>query len=196
MKTKVLLSLLIVICFVNHMFAIKLPKMNVTAMNDKKALIELQYANDNDLELTVKNRGGAVLYRKNVKDKESEFKKVFDFSQLRKGDYQISMRYNNCLVYRDLAVFGRELKIGEEIITHKPVFQHSDGIVTVTCLNPSGETVLLSIYRNGKYHSQHTIGNDIAMHKTFDISSLRNGNYEFVVKDYNGQHKYNLSQGY
>jgi len=196
MKAKVFILTMMATVLATATFASKFPSMIIVNIDEKKALVTLNTGDAKDLEWTVINNEGDILYYKKTQNAESEVKKVFDFSERGDGNYKVCVCFDDNIVYRELIVNRNKMRIGDEVKTHKPVFQYFDEMLTVTCLNPSREKVSLQIYRNGEYFFQHNVGKDLAMHKTFDISGLRNGNYIFVIKDNNGRYEYNLQMGY
>ena len=42
----------------------------------------------------------------------------------------------------------------------------------------------MNVYENGQYVTRKKLGNEMAIHKCFDISKLEDGEYQFVISDW------------
>lgn len=194
MKTKVILLIISASFFFNTLKATEIPSLNISQVQGKKATLVLKTGEVKNVELSVRDATGEVLYYKMTQNTNGSSQITFDFSQLQDGYYKVCLNFNSKLVYRNLFISGKKLTIGKEVRSHHPMFLPLDGQIIVSCLNPSLENVRFYVYKNGNLHSEKKLGKDFAIHKLIDTSELNHGNYEFVLANNDGIYSYELEK--
>jgi len=194
MKTKIILLFICATFFLNALKASEIPSLNVVHVQGKKATLVLKTGEAKNVELSVKDAAGAILYYKKTQNKNGNSQTTFDFSQLQDGVYKVCLNFDSNLVYRSVFISGKEIKMGKEVRSHDPMFLPQDGKILLTCLNPSLKNVRFYVYKNGNLYEENKLGKDFAIHKIIDISELKHGNYEFVLANNDGIYRYELEK--
>ncbi len=188
MKTKIFILTGLAVLIATAGFATKFPTMNVISVDAKKAIVTFEPGAAKSFELTITDQQGQVLYYKKSESTSTDYKKVFDFSELKNGNFNLSINYDNCTISRDLVKENNELTVGDELRLYEPWFSVDGDNLFVTVLNPSLKNVYINVYENGQYVTRKKLGKEMAIHKCFDISKLQDGEYEFVISDWYGEY--------
>lgn len=190
MKTKTWVLTALAILVVATGFATDFPKMNVVQFDGDKALVAYNANEATPLEITLSNKKGDILYFKRTKERHSEYKKVFNFSQLGDGEYTVCMNFGNRSVSRAIKVKGDDITVGATQRLYEPCFKLEDGKLDISMYNGPQKRVYVNIYRNGKHVEGINLGHDLAIQKRLDLTQLKAGKYEVVVTDFYKDHKY------
>ncbi len=188
MKTKnwTLAVLAILIAAVG--FASDVPKLNIIKTDDHKALIAYKADFVNTLEIMVCDENGDVLYFKRTKNPQAEFSKIFDFSEIGNGNYNVCVNYGNQSIARELNVSKKQIKISDTERKYEPYFKLNDCKLNVSHLNVPLKSVYLNIYKNGQQISCVNLGKKMAIQKCINMSKLPKGEYDILLTDQINEH--------
>jgi len=164
-------------------FATETPKMNIIPVEAEKALVAFNSSSPVSFEITITKKNGEIIYYKKSKNPLDEYRKVFDFSEMGNGIYNVSMNYGNRSLNRDVCVSKKDIKIGPIVKLYEPYFCYKDGLLNVSFLNIARNSVYLNVYKMGKHVSGLNLGKELSIQKSFDFSKLKNGDYKIVVTD-------------
>ncbi len=188
MKTKVFILTALAVLFTTAGFATKFPTMSVVSVDSEKAMVTFEPGAAKSFELKITDQQGQVLYYKKSESTSTDYKKVFDFSELKSGNFNLSINYDNCSISRNLVKENDQLTIGSELRLYEPWYRIEGDKLLVTHLNPSLKNVYMNIYENGQYVTRKKLGNEMAINKCIDISKLEGGEYQFILTDWYNEH--------
>ena len=192
MKTKIFILTIIAMLFLVKSYAAKNPTMSVVPVEPQKAMVTCKTDDVKQVDFMIKDERGALLFHEEIGNGATDFRKIFNFSELENGTYTMSLNYDNCTIYRDLIISGRKLKVGDEVRAYEPVFRSKNDKVYLNFLNPSMGNVSLSIYGNGERITQRYLGNQFTIQKCFNLSKLEDGEYDFVLSDKYSEHLFTV----
>lgn len=190
MKTKSWTLTVLAILIATIGYATEIPKMSVLKADKQKALIAYKANFNTTLEVTLCNCEGEILYFKKTKNPQSEYRKVFDFSELGNGKYHVSINYGNQSLNRELTVKNNELKVGAAKRLYEPCWKVKDGKLNLSHLNVPMKNVYLNIYKKGEHVSGVNLGKQMAIQKCINVSALQKGEYEVVLSDHFKDHRF------
>ncbi len=175
--------------------ATKLPTLNVIPVENQKALVAFESPKPADVELAVKNRSGEILYYKKSKAPVDNLRMIFDFHDLKDGNYDVSLHFNNCEINREVTISDNQLKgVGEQKRAYDPYCTLEGNLLKVSYLNSDQENVLLNIYHNGQHVAGKKLGKDMCIQKLLDFSKLESGQYEVVVSSNNEDYLFTVNK--
>ena len=170
--------------------ATETPKMNVVKTDAGKARFNISSEKPVPFEMILQNTEGEIFYYKKSERPVNEYEDVFDFANMPKGKYTLSMNYGSCSVNRELNVTKNGILVGPQIRLYEPYFGVKNEMVNISFLNIAQKNVFLNIYQNGKYITGLNLGKNMNLRKKIDISNLEKGNYKFVLTDWFKNHLY------
>ncbi len=190
MKTKVWVLTTLAFLIVAIGYASTIPKMNITEMKAQKVLITYDAPFSSPLEISIIDDNGDVLYFKRTTSPHSEYSKIFDFTKSGDGKYNICINYGNQSINRQLSVANNKIITGTSERLYEPYFSVKNGKLNVSFLNVSMKNVDMKIYKNGTYIAEVNFGKQMVLQKCVNLSDLKNGEYELVLKDSFKEHRY------
>jgi hypothetical protein len=190
MKTRkwVLTSLAFFIAAIG--FATEFPKMNVVNLEDDRALVAFKSSEASPLEITLTNSSGEIVYYKKTKEHYTDYKKIFDFSELGDDTYCVCVNFGNRSVSRTLSVKNEMIKVGDVFYLYEPYFCMNGKKLNVSFFNCPKSQVYLNVFQNGNHIDGVKLGKDLTIQKCVDLSKLEKGEYEIVLTDRFKDHKY------
>jgi YbbR domain-containing protein len=194
MKTMKTIFTLAGIALVAFATAVEKPKMNVIPLESDRAVVALSNENPAYFEINVKARNGSTVYYKQSNKKLTDYSKVFDFSDLEDGTYEISMKVNDTKIKREIEIEDNKINVGDAKISYDPYVCVSGNILKVSFLNFDKENIDLQIYNNEGLVYRSNIGNEFTVNTGYDISNLEAGNYEVVVSADSDSYSYSIKK--
>ena len=190
MKTKIWVITTLAIFIVAIGFATETPKMNIVPVKAEKALVTFNSEIPVTFEITITKNDGEIVDYKKSKNPVDVYQKVFDFSEIGTGNYNVSLNHGNCSMNRDLHVSKKDIKVGPVVQLQEPYFCYKNGMLNVSFLNLAQNSVYLNVYKNGDHVDGVSLGKELSIQKCFDLSKLKNGNYKIVVTDKFNDHQF------
>lgn len=166
------------------------PKMNVVPVEAEKALVAFSSSEASPLEITLTNSEGEILYFKRTKQRYSEYKKIFDFSELGEGKYCVCVNFGNQSINRKINVQKEGIEVGQAQRLYEPYFCLKDRMLSVSFFNCPCEPVYVNIYHHGRHIKGINLGKEMTVQKYLDLSRLKKGEYEVVLTDRFKDHKF------
>lgn len=190
MKTRTWILMVLAFFIASAVNATDFPSMNVIPVEANKAMLAYKAPSAATLEVTLTDCQGEVLYFKRTNQKEKEYNQVFDFSDLDDGSYCMCVNYGNRSVKRTLMVEGENIGVGAPMRCYEPYFCLEEKKLNISFFNSPQKPVYVNIYKDGQHVDGFKLGDDLAIQKRLDLSSLKSGEYEVVVTDFITDHKF------
>ncbi|MBN1822676.1 MAG: hypothetical protein JXR31_05535 [Prolixibacteraceae bacterium] len=179
MKTLIVIT---AVAFAAIASAVEKPKMNVIPLEADKAIIALSNATPAYFEISINSEAGNTIYYKESKSKITDYKKIYDFSALNDGNYEVSVKVNDTRVKRDIEINRGKIYVGDSKVSYDPFVLVDNEILKISYLNFDEENIALKIYENGEMVYQSKLGKKFAINAGYDLSKLRAGNYQVVLE--------------
>lgn len=192
MKTKIWTLTVLALFIVSIVQATKRPQMSVVTVEDQKAVVAFECSFAAPLELTVTNSRGNIVYYKKTDSLQKELISSFSLDKFRKGLYQVSLVYGTRSIHRNLQIGENEIKVGPAEVLYEPYFCLKDGKLDISFFNIANKNVYLTIKKDGKVVDELRLGKDLTIHKRFNLTHLRKGNYKVVLTDWFGDHQHEV----
>lgn len=174
--------------------AVERPKMNVIPIETDRAVVAISNETPAYFEINVKAKNGSTVYYKQSNKKITDYSKIFDFSALEDGNYEISMKVNDTKIKRDIEIANNKINVGAARISYDPYVILKDDILKVSCLNFEKENLALQIYDNDGLVYNTNIGSEFAINKGFNLSNLSSGNYQVIVSGDAESYSYSINK--
>jgi uncharacterized protein involved in high-affinity Fe2+ transport len=194
MKTMKTLFTLAAVAVVIIATAVERPKMNVIPIETDRAVVAISNETPAYFEINVKAKNGSTVYYKQSNKKITDYSKIFDFSALEDGNYEISMKVNDTKIKRDIEIANNKINVGAARISYDPYVILKDDILKVSCLNFEKENLALQIYDNDGLVYNTNIGSEFAINKGFNLSNLSSGNYQVIVSGDAESYSYSINK--
>jgi hypothetical protein len=194
MKTKRFAILAFALLLATAAMATKLPTMKVTPVEAKKTLVSFESETPAQLEVTIKDPDGNILYYKKTEEPVAGYQSVFDFAEAGNGSYTVSLTYGNCTLLRQVTMWNKKLEVGDETRLFAPVFSFSNNLLSVSFFNQNCKNVFLNIYQNGEYVAGKKLGKEMCIQKAMDFSKLKKGTYDVVLSNQCKDYEYIVSK--
>jgi len=185
MKTMKTLIVVTAVAFATIASAVERPKMNVIPLEADRASIVLWNNNPAYFEISISAEDGSTVYYNETKSKLNSYNKVYDFSDLKDGDYQVSVKVNNTKVKRNLKIDRGNIIVGDSKTSYDPYLLVNENVLKISYLNFDGENIGLKIYNDGELVYRTNIGNQFNINAGYDLSKLQAGNYDLVLEGNN-----------
>ena len=191
MKTKVWAVIVLAFLVAGAASATELPKMNVVQVKENTAMLAYSFSHEAPLQVSLTSFDGELLYHKET-EHQTEFKKMFDFSELGDGLYCISVNYGNQSINRVVKVEDKQIIVSSASFCYEPYYKVNGKMVNLSFLNTRNKPVYVNIYQNGEHIDGSNLGRDLTIQTRLDFSHLKRGTYEVVLTDCVKDHRYTL----
>ncbi|HEY3370361.1 MAG TPA: hypothetical protein VGK10_05895 [Prolixibacteraceae bacterium] len=195
MKTISKLTMLFAfVAFANTLMASGNLKVNIVPLTSEKAVIAISNTTASNFQITIENENGETVYYKETGSESKDYRKVFDFSNLESGAYKLTASIDGATTERSFSIDKRQIAVGKEKVSLEPYFAYKEGILALSFLNFSQESMVLNFYdRNNELVFTKEIGDSFDVNKGFDLSKLANGEYSVVLSTENRNYTYNVN---
>ncbi|MCK3685313.1 hypothetical protein [Maribellus sp. YY47] len=193
MKTKKLAFVLVAVALSVSAYATKIPKMNIVAVDDSKALVTAVTDPGGASEFSIVSENGDIVYYKRSKA-AAVFRSVFDFSALSDGKYTVKIETGTAQVKSEIEVDGGDVQVKAVEKELAPYFAYDSQLLKVSYLNFDRENISMLIYNNGELVFRSNLGNDFTIQRAFDVSKMVNGNFDFVLARTDEPYSFNVTR--
>lgn len=159
------------------------PRLDVIPLSPEKAIVALSYAEPSRFEVTVKAENGSTVYYKQVRQNNGEYRKVFDFSSLENGKYDLSFKLNGMLVKRSLEINDNAINVGGSEFRYDPFFKFDGDVLKLSYLNFDQNNLKLVFMKDREVIYESSLGREFNTVRGFDLSKLQKGKYDVVLAD-------------
>ena len=180
------------VAFANTLMAGGNLKVNILPLTSETAVVAISTIDASNLQISIENNMGEKVYYKETDADSKDYRKVFDFSKLEKGDYKLSVSTNGLTTERTFSIDKENIAVGKEKSLIEPYFAYKNGILKMSYLNFQEENATLSFYTDGDLIYSKEIGDKFNVIEGFDLSKLEKGAYSVVLSTGNNNYSYNL----
>jgi len=180
------------VAFANTLMASGNLKVNILPLTAEKAVVAISNSGASNFQISIENGKGEVVYYKETNADSKDFRKIFDFSKLEKGDYNLSVSVDGSTTERSFKIDNRNIAVGKEKSTMEPFFAYKEGILVLSYLNFAEENLSLNFYDKNDLVYSKKIGDRFNVNEGFDLTKLANGNYAVVLSTDSKSFTYNV----
>jgi len=182
-----------IVAFANTLMASGNLKVNILPLTSEKAVVAISNSTAANFQISIANNKGEVVYYKETDADSKDYHKVFDFSDLDKGDYKLSVSIDGSTTERLFKIENKNIAVGKEKSMMEPYFAYKDGVLKLSYLNFSEENVSLNFYDKENLVYSKEIGDKFNVNEGFDFSKLDKGAYSVVLSTSDKSYSYNVN---
>lgn len=169
------------VAFANTLMAGGNLKVNILPLTAEKAVVAISNAAASNFQISIENEKGEFVYFMETDADNKDFRKVFDFSNLEKGDYKLSVTVDEATTERSFKIDNTNIAVGKEKSILEPFFAYKDGVLKLSYLNYSEENLSLNFYDKNELVYSKELGKKFNVNEGFNLSKLEEGNYSVVL---------------
>jgi hypothetical protein len=181
------------VAFANTLMAAGNLKVNILPLTSEKAVVAISNSTAANFQISIANNKGEIVYYKQTDADSKDFRKVFDFSDLDKGDYKLSVSIDGSTTERLFKIENNNIAVGKEKSMVAPFFAFKDGVLKLSYLNFSEENVSLNFYDKEDLVYSKEIGDKFNVNEGFDLSKLDKGAYSVVLSTSDKSYSYDIN---
>ena len=148
MKTIKFLTTVTAIAIVAIASAVEKPKMNVIPLTADRAIVSITNESAAYFELSVETQNGEMVYYKRSNKPLTDYQKIFDFTDLKEGDYVMNLKVKDTKLSKNFEVERQGIFVGDSKLTFDPYFNYKDGVLKFSYLNFDRNKLKLYFYNN------------------------------------------------
>jgi hypothetical protein len=156
-------------------------KVNIQPISSEKALIAISSLTESNLKITLEDEQGNIVYYKEVAEPTGDYQKVYDFSELESGRYNLSVESDNLTTARSFEIKNWKIEVGKEKTTLEPFFGFNKGLLRCSYLNFPKENLTLLFYDDDQLLYSKEIGRKFSVVEALNLSKLEKGKYKAVL---------------
>ncbi len=180
------------VAFANTLMAGGNLKVNILPLTSETAVVAISNVDASNLQISIENDKGEKVYYKETDASNKDYRKVFDFSNLERGDYKLSVTTNGLTTERTFSIDKENIAVGKEKSLLEPYFAFKNGVLKVSYLNFPEEKVNLDFYANNDLVYSKELGNKFNVTEGYDLSKLDKGTYSVVLSTDSKSYSYDL----
>jgi hypothetical protein len=194
MKTMLKVTFLFAfVAFANILMASGNLKVNIQPISSEKALVAISSLTESNLKIIVEDVQGNIVYYKEVTEPTGDYKKVYDFSKLEAGQYNLLVESDKLTTERSFEIKNWKIEVGKEKTTLEPFFGFNDGLLRCSYLNFPKENLTLLFYNEDQLLYSKEIGRNFSVTEALDLSKLDKGKYKAVLLAGNKEFSYPIA---
>jgi hypothetical protein len=192
--TKATVVVVLVAVLAAKAFAGSSPKVSLVPYAPERAMISVENLSNSPSEVAIEDFYGNVVYYKERAVNKDFYSKMFDFKNLRDGDYKIIVKNNSGEYTLPFSVVDRKVEVAKNSFDVAPYVEVKEGVLKVSMLNHNMEDVRLNfLSENGVIYSKK-LGNEFSITAGFNLGRLENGEYAVEIKSGNKTFSYNFAK--
>jgi hypothetical protein len=181
------------VAFANTLMASGNLKVNILPLTAEKAVVAISNYTEGNFKLSIANDKGEVVYYKENEGNSKDFRKVFDFSNLEQGSYNLSVSVNGLTAERSFKIDSKNIAVGKEKSSMEPFFAYKNGVLVLSYLNFTEENLEVNFYNNNELLYSKNIGTRFNVNEGFDLSKLTSGNYSVILSTDTKSYDYSVN---
>lgn len=194
MKTRNIFFVMVAMLITSAVFATETPKFKITAKGDGKLLVLYEPENTLPMEVTITDEYGNIAYQWESKTPEKGLKKVFNLSDLEKGNYNFMVKCGHKRLNTTLDLKKDNIQVGPTVVISEPFFNFRNNMLYITYLNVPKHNVYVNIYKDGKHYTGLFLGKEFDLQKCIDFKTAASGTYDIVLTGSSDSHLYTLTR--
>ncbi|MBL7972077.1 MAG: hypothetical protein JNL03_11230 [Prolixibacteraceae bacterium] len=180
------------VAFANTLMATGNLKVNILPLSAEKAVVAISNTDASNFQISIENDKGENVYYKETDAISKDYRKIFDFSKLEKGDYKLTVSTEGLTTERSFKIENRNIAIGKESKLIEPYFAFKDGVLKMSYLNFAEEQLSLNFYTKNDLVYSKKIGDKFNVVEGFDLSKLEKGTYSVVLSTETKNYSYDV----
>ena len=181
MKTIKITLMLALIVSANIALATGNLKVNILPLTAERAVVAISNSDKSEFGISVESKYGEVLYSNQTNGSSKEYNRIFDFSQLQSGDYNLVVNIDGAISKRAFSIDGYKITVGELKKAVEPFFSYEENVLRVAFLNYANDNLKLTIYDGGTSIYEKALENTFSVNEGLDLSKLNKGDYSVVL---------------
>jgi hypothetical protein len=190
-KIQLILSVVTLVLAISVTAADK-PKMNTIPISSEKAVIAISNQSPAIFEISIKSENGELVYFDKTENMASDFRKIFNFSNISDGDYKLTVNVDNKSLTKNLNISVNGISPGEIKLTYDPFFSFQDNSLKYSYINSDQNRLKLYIYSNNDMIYSKNLGNNVSVTGGLDLTRLEKGNYRVVLNSGDQNYAFNI----
>ena len=181
------------VAFANTLMAAGNLKVNILPLTADKAVVAISNTDAANFKISIENNNGETVYYKETEAGSKDYRKIFDFSDLDRGEYKLSVSVNGSTTQRMFKIENKNIAVGKEKSLMEPYFAYKDGILKLSYLNFPEENLSLNFY-DGSDNLVYTknLGNNFNVIEGYNLSKLGKGTYSVILTSDSKNYPYNF----
>lgn len=168
--------------------------INVSPMKESSlARVEIDVPALDDVKVSVLDPGGIVIHNDLI-SKNSEYEKLFNFSQVEDGVYTVVTKTGYTTVAKTIELDNNNLSVINKEFSYEPIFKIDGDILTVNYLNRSNQDISIYLLDSAKDYYKEEGDNSISYGKMLNIKKLPLGEYKVVLAVGEKEYNYNFKR--
>ncbi len=181
MRTRRILFTLLAAILASFATASEKPQWNVQSLGNDRILVTIQSPQESEIEVQLIDKHGDIVFYEQSGKSISRYHKIFDFSYVDNGDYEIKVVVNGSASEREMVVASDRISIGNPIDFVKPFFAFDGEKLLVSHLNFENENYLIEIHDDQGVVYQAHLESTSPIHAGFDLSKLEAGSFQVYM---------------
>jgi hypothetical protein len=194
LTTKILVVVVLVVVLAAKAFAGSAPKVSLVPVETYRATISIENISNLPTTLHIEDANGNVVYYKESSIVGETYSKLFDFRNLRSGDYKIIAKNKEGEFEFPFNVEDRKIIVSNSTADVAPYFEVKDGILKLSMLNHLNENVVLNFINESGVFFTKSLGNEFSITAGFNVNQLERGDYAVEVKSGKQSFSYNFEK--
>lgn len=166
-------------------------RVNILPLTAERAVVAISNDAKSKFEISIEDSRGGVVYYKETEGDMTDYRKIYDFSNLETGNYTLVVSINGVTNKRAFSINHSEISVGKGTTLTAPFFSYKKGILRLAYLNQTGDNMKLNIYSDGDLIYSKALENTFSVNEGLDLSKLSAGNYQVVLDS--GDETYNYT---
>lgn len=194
MKTIRILFTLLAAILATIATASEKPQWNVQSLGNDRILVTIQAPQESEINVQLVDRHGDIVFNEQSGKFITRYHKIFDFSYVDNGDYEIQVNVNGSVSERELMVASDKISVGKTVDIATPFFTWDGEKLVVSHLNFENENYFLEIHDEKGIVYQTQLERTSPIHAGFDISGLESGSYQIFMNSLNNDYSFRFKK--
>ena len=156
-------------------------RVDILPLTADRAVVAISNNAESKFQISIENSSGEMIYYKETEGNAAEYRKIYDFSKLEKGDYRLTVSIDGAVSERAFSIDNKNISVGKMKNVVEPFFSFKDDVLRVAYLNYPGENMNLLIYEGSNLIYNKALENTFSVNEGLNLSKLKNGNYQVVL---------------
>ena len=168
--------------------------INISALKESsKAIVKIEVPAQDDVNVSLRDPDGIVVHS-DVISKNSEYGRVFDFSQVNDGVYTFVTKTGYTTTTKTIELKNNSISILGKDYSYDPIFMIDGDLLIVSYLNQSTEDISISLEDSKREYFKEKEGNSLTYGKMINIEKLSSGEYTLALVVGDKEYKYRFSR--
>ncbi len=181
------------VAFANTLMASGNLKVNILPLTSETAVVAISNVEAANFQISIENENGEVVYYKETDGIAKDYRKVFDFSKLDKGDYKLSVSIDGSNTERSFSIDNKKIAVGKEKVHVEPFFGYKNGVLKLSYLNFTQESLSLNLYDGKDLVYSKEMGDRFNVNEGLNLSKLEKGAYSVILSSGSKNYSYSLN---